>query len=104
MKVYKFEIDFKGDLVTREFEVKETPKTYKTNNVYYPTVIKKSEIGILTYGRMYSLSPNPVLYLKEMIEGNEEDIERHEEMIARSKKRIEHLRTLLAETEREARQ
>jgi len=101
MKIYKFEIGFKGDLVTTEFEVRETPKTYKTNNIYFPTVINKNEIDVLKYGRMYSLTPKAAHYVKARIEAVENDIKRHEDMLASCRRTVERLRKLLAETESE---
>lgn len=104
MQIYKHEIDFKGRVATTAINVKETPKTYKTTDWLYPTTINKREIGVLHYGHMYSLSPNPRDFLKAKIEAIEMDIKRHEDMLASATKRVEQLRTLLAETESEARQ
>lgn len=102
MKIYKHEIGIDGRVVSKEINVKETAKTYKTTDWIYQTIINKRDVGILKYGRMYSLSPNPRDFLKAKIEAIEIDVERYEKMLADSKKRVEHIRALLAETESEA--
>lgn len=100
MKIYSQSMNYsRNEVETREIEVKETPKLYKRLDNF--GIIKKSDVGILKYGYMYSLSPNPCCFLKTLIATEERTISAYEEVLNRHKEDVENLRKLLAEAESE---
>lgn len=98
MKIYRHEIEYRtGRVKTSEFEVEEKPKTYKLLEPSYITSIRKSQMGVLDYGHMYTTTPDPRPFLLALVAKKEENLAYYSGLVKTLQEELERAKRLLAE-------
>lgn len=98
MKIYRHEFDYRAKRVkTTEFEVEEKPKSYKFLEPSYISSIRKSQMGVIDYDRMYTTTPNPRGFLLARIAKKEESLAYYSGIVENLQKDIDWTKIILAE-------